>query len=47
MTSNLASNEIADHALDLRKEQHAFKLKEDSRKNDSFYWQLNVFFFSI
>lgn len=32
MTSNLASGEIAEHALDLRKEQHENKLKEDIRK---------------
>lgn len=32
MTSNLASGEIAEHALELRKEQHEIKLKEDSSK---------------
>jgi len=30
MTSNLASNEIADHALELRNEQRQNKLIEDS-----------------
>lgn len=33
MTSNLASNEIAEHALDLRKEQRENKLREDISKN--------------
>jgi len=32
MTSNLASNEIADHALELRNEQRQNKLIEDSCK---------------
>lgn len=33
MTSNLASEEIAEHALELRNEQHQNKLIEDSREN--------------
>lgn len=32
MTSNLASNEIADHALELRNEQRQNKLIEDRRE---------------
>lgn len=47
MTSNLASNEIAEHALELRKEQHENKLIEDSRKIiffiDDFYIILFTF----
>jgi len=37
MTSNLASGEIAEHALELRKEQRENKLREDSRKKIYFY----------
>ena len=33
MTSNLASSEIAEHALELRNEQHQNKLIEDSCEN--------------
>lgn len=32
MTSNLASEVIAEHALYLRKEQHENKLKENNRE---------------
>lgn len=31
MTSNVASGEIAEHAIELRKEQHDIKLRENSR----------------
>jgi len=37
MTSNLASSEIAEHALELRKEQRENKLREDSRKKIYFH----------
>lgn len=45
MTSNLASNEIAEHALELRKEQHENKLIEDSRKI-IFSLIIYIFFYS-
>lgn len=38
MTSNLASGEIAEHALELRKEQRENKLKEDISKKIYFYF---------
>lgn len=38
MTSNLASNEIAEHALELRNEQRQNKLIEDSCENYFFYY---------
>jgi len=41
MTSNLASEVIAEHALFLRKEQHQNKLKEDSRKKIKFCLLIN------
>lgn len=37
MTSNLASGEIAKHALELRKEQRENKLRADSRKKICFH----------
>jgi len=37
MTSNLASNEIADHALELRNEQRQNKLIEDSCKKNIYF----------
>lgn len=45
MTSNLASNEIAEHALDLRKEQRENRLREDlSKKINYFHGLLKSFF---
>jgi hypothetical protein len=38
MTSNLASNEIADHALELRNEQRQNKLIEDSCKKNIYFY---------
>lgn len=43
MTSNLASSEIAEHALELRKEQRENKLKEDISKKILFYLQFVSF----
>lgn len=41
MTSNLASEVIAEHALFLRKEQRQNKLNEDSRKKINFCLLIN------
>jgi hypothetical protein len=38
MTSNLASNEIAEHALDLRKEQRENRLREDKSKKINYFY---------
>jgi len=43
MTSNLASEEIADHALELRNEQHQNQLIEDSRENCFFSFIIHFF----
>lgn len=45
MTSNLASGEIAEHALELRKEQHENKLIENNRK--IIYFHRYIFFLVI
>lgn len=37
MTSNLASNKIAEHALDLRREQRENKLREDISKKINYF----------
>lgn len=37
MTSNLASEEIAEHALELRNEQRQNELIEDSREKNCFF----------
>lgn len=42
MTSNLASGEIAEHALDLRKEQHDIKLQENNRNKIYLYYILII-----
>jgi len=41
MTSNLASGEIAEHALELRNEQRQNKLIEDSCENYFFSFIIN------
>jgi len=46
MTSNLASSEIAEHALELRNEQRQNKLIEDSCEN-YFFRLITFLLFSI